>query len=139
MEALDASTGDIRLMGIALAVGFAFIIAFITPNLAGPRMRRLAREGPRPGIKPRRQWSVSGLSITLSLALPLLAFGGDSPEVRAAAVLVVLAGFTGMANDVLGFPRLLQAALAVGIAVVGASMGIRIEEVKPPFTTIPWR
>ncbi len=133
MEALDASTGHLRLSGTALVVGLAFLIAFVTPNLAGPRMRRRAREGMPPGVRPRRQWVLSGLSITLSLALPLLLFGASSEELRAAALLVVLAGFAGMGNDILGLPRPLQAALAVAIAWVAVSLGVRVDELKPPF------
>jgi len=116
-------------------IGLAFLISFLTPTLAGPRMRELAREGPPPGARPRRQWALSGLSITLALVLPLLLLGGSSPELRAAAVLAVLAGFAGMSNDILGLPRLIQVVLALGIASVGVSLGIAVDEVKPPFTT----
>jgi len=134
MQALDGATGDIRPIGVALVVGLAFVISFVTPNLAGPRMRRLARLDPQTGLRPRRQWTVAGFSITLSFALPLLLFGGESPELRAAALLALLGGFAGLANDILGLPRLVQMLLAFGIAWVGVSLGVVMDEVKPPFT-----
>ena len=115
-------------------IGLAFLIAFLTPYLTGPRMRQLAREGPAPGIRPRRQWTLSGLSVTLAIALPLLLLGGRSTELRAVALLAVLGGFAGMTNDILGLPRPVQFLLAVGIAWAGASLGIVMDEVKPPFS-----
>ncbi len=135
MHALDASTGHIRLLGALLAIALASLISFLTPSLAGRRLRQLAREGIPPGVRPRRQWALSGLGITFALAIPLALLGGHSHELRSASLLVILAGFAGMANDILGFPRLLQAVLALAIAWVGVSLGIAMDEVKPPFTT----
>lgn len=135
MHALDASTGHIRPLGVAAVVGIAFLIAFVTPNLIGPRMRRLAREGHQPGAKPRGQWALSGISILIALALPLLLFGGDDPMMRAVLVVALLAGGAGLANDLFSLPRLLQIVMAIAIAWAGAKMGIAADEMKPPFTT----
>jgi N-acetylglucosaminyldiphosphoundecaprenol N-acetyl-beta-D-mannosaminyltransferase len=135
MHALDASTGHIRPLGVAAVVGLAFLIAVVTPNLIGPRMRRLAREGHQPGAKPRGQWALSGVSVLVALALPLLLFGGNDPMMRAVLVVALLAGVAGLVNDVFSLPRLVQIVLAVAIAWTGAKMGIAADEVKPPFTT----
>jgi len=134
MDALDASTGHLRLLATCSLAAAAFVISFLTPYLAGPRLRQLAREEIPPGIRPRRQWVISGVSITLSFALPVLVLGGDAAELQAAAYLAILGGGVGLAVDVLGLRRLVQAILAFGIAWVGVSAGIRIEEIKPPFT-----
>lgn len=135
MYALDAATGQLRPSGAALAALLAFAISFATPYLTGSRLRRLATEGLPPGVRPRRQWVLSGLSVTCAFALPLLLAGGPVPEVRAVALLALLAGFTGLVSDVIGLPRPVQLLLAVGIAGVAVTGGIRMEEVKPPFTS----
>ena len=116
-----------------LTVGLSFLVSFVTPYLMGPRLRRLAREELPPGIRPRRQWAVSGLSVTLALCFPLLVLGGRVPELRAVALIAALAGAAGVANDILGLPRLLQIAFALAIALVASALGIRVTEVKPPF------
>jgi N-acetylglucosaminyldiphosphoundecaprenol N-acetyl-beta-D-mannosaminyltransferase len=133
MEALDGSTGQLRPIGAGLVVCLSFVISFVVPYLMGSRMRRVAREELPPGVRPRRQWALSGLSTTLAFALPLFLLGGDAPELRAAALLAVLGGLAGMTNDVLGLPRPLQVALGIGIAWAGVSLGAVIDEVKPPF------
>jgi N-acetylglucosaminyldiphosphoundecaprenol N-acetyl-beta-D-mannosaminyltransferase len=135
MHALQASTGDIRPLGAVLMIAFAFIISFLSPYLAGRRIRQLAGERAAPGVRPRRQWVLSGVGVTLALALPVLLLGGNSRELRAAALLILLGGFAGMTNDVLGLRRPVQAVLAIGIASVGVSLGIAMDEVKPPFTS----
>ena len=119
----------------AAAVALAFLISLVVPYLAGPRLRRLAREESGPGIRPRRQWAISGLAIMLSTACPLLVLGGAAPELRAVVVLVLLAGLAGMANDALALPKAVLFAMAVAIAGLGAAMGIAVSEVKPPFTS----
>jgi N-acetylglucosaminyldiphosphoundecaprenol N-acetyl-beta-D-mannosaminyltransferase len=135
MQALDASASQLRPAAAAVAVGLAFAISFVTPYLAGSRLRRLAREEPEPGIRPRRQWTISGLSITLAFALPALVLGGNSPELRAAATLAILAGAAGLANDTFALPKIALLAIAFAIAGVGVALGVTITEIKPPFTT----
>ncbi len=135
MQALDGATGHLRPVGAILLVALCFAISFVTPYLIGSRLRLIAREEVPPGVRPRRQWAISGLSITIAFALPLLLFGSGSPELELVALLVVLAGLAGMLNDVLGLPRPVQALLAGGIAWFGVWLGIRVEEIKPPFTT----
>ncbi|MFB3879978.1 MAG: WecB/TagA/CpsF family glycosyltransferase [Armatimonadota bacterium] len=116
-------------------MALAFLISFVTPYLMGPRLRRLAQQEPEPGVRPRRQWVVSGLAIMLSTACPLALLGGAAPEFRAVVVLVVIAGLAGMANDALALPKAALLAAAVAIAGLGAAMGIAVSEVKPPFTS----
>ena len=132
---MAGSAGDFGPLGGALAVALALLISFATPYLIGPRMRRLAREEVPVGVRPRRQWALSGLSVTLACTLPLLVFGGGAPEVRAAVLVALLGGLAGMANDVLGLRRVVQLVLAFGIAWVAISLGIVVDEVKPPFTS----
>ncbi len=134
MQALDASALGLQPAGAAAAVGLAFLISFVTPYLAGPRLRRLAREEPEPGIRPRRQWAVSGAGIMLSLSLPLLLFGGGSREVTATGIVALLAGLAGMANDAFALPRIVLLLMAFSVAAIGAALGIQVTEVKPPFT-----
>ena len=134
MEVLDGSTGHLRPAAAAVLVAASFLISFITPYLTGARLRQLAREDPAPGVRPRRQWVISGLSITLAFALPVVILGGRSPELQSAALLVMMAGSIGLITDVVGLPRPVQVLLAIGIAWVGVCTGIRIEEIKPPFT-----
>jgi N-acetylglucosaminyldiphosphoundecaprenol N-acetyl-beta-D-mannosaminyltransferase len=135
MQALDASASQLRPAGAAAAAGLALLISFLTPYLVGRRMRQLAREESGPGIRPRRQWAVSGLGIMLSFALPLLLFGGESPQVRACVIVSVLAGLAGLANDAFALPKIVLLVAAIGIAAIGAALGIAVTEVKPPFTT----
>ncbi len=135
MDALDALTGQVRPIGMAAVVGLSFLIAFVTPSLAGPRMRRLARDGSRPGARPVSQWVVSGISVTLALGIPLFLLGGHDSGVRAVVLVVVLGGAAGLANDLIGLPRLAQIALAFLIAWAAVRMGIVVDELKPPFTT----
>jgi len=134
MHALDASTGQLRLGAAALLVVISFLISFLTPYLTG-RLRRAAVAEVPPGARPRRQWAVSGLSIMLALAVPVMLLGGDVPEVESAALLIVLAGFAGLIVDVLALPRPVQVVLGLAIAWVGVTLGIRVEEIKPPFVT----
>jgi N-acetylglucosaminyldiphosphoundecaprenol N-acetyl-beta-D-mannosaminyltransferase len=134
MHLLDGSSGRLQPTAAALAVGLSFLIAFLTPYVTGRRLRRLAREELPPGVRPRKQWALSGLSITLAFSLPVLLLGGDAPELRAVALLVVLGGFAGLTNDILGLPRPVQIVLAAGLAWVGVSLGIVVDEIKPPFT-----
>jgi len=135
MHALDASTGPLQPIAIALVVGLSFLIPFATPYLIRGRLRREARIGPELPARPRGQWVLSGLSVSLALTLPLLLLGGGSPELRAAALVVALAAFGGMLNDVIGLPRIVQIVLAVAIAWIAVSLGIVMDEIKPPFTT----
>jgi len=134
MYALDGSAGHIQPAGAVLVVALAFLIAFLTPNLMGPRMRRLAREDPQPGVRPRRQWLLSGVSVTLAFVLPVLVLGGPSRELRAVATVAAAAGAAGLANDILGLRRIAQVALGLAIAALAVVLGIRVDEVKPPFT-----
>jgi N-acetylglucosaminyldiphosphoundecaprenol N-acetyl-beta-D-mannosaminyltransferase len=117
----------------AAAAGLAFLISFAAPYLAGSHLRHVAREEPEPGIRPRRQWAVSGCAIMLSLALPLLLLGGGSPELRAAVTVALLAGLAGMANDALALTKIVLLPMAFAVAAVGVASGIAITEVKPPF------
>ncbi len=135
MQALDASASQLLPVGALAAVGLAFLISFITPYLAGSRLRHLAREEPEPGLRTRRQWAISGLSITLAFALPALLFGGGAPELRAVATLVIIAGAAGFANDLFALPKIVLLVLAFAIAGAGVALGITITEIKPPFTT----
>jgi N-acetylglucosaminyldiphosphoundecaprenol N-acetyl-beta-D-mannosaminyltransferase len=135
MIELGGSGGHLRPAGAALAVALSFAISFLTPYLMGPRLRGLAREETPPGIRPRRQWTISGLSISLAIALPLALFGWQEPALRAACLIALLAGAAGLLNDIFGLPRAAQFLLAVGIALVAVWQGVAVEEVKPPFTT----
>jgi N-acetylglucosaminyldiphosphoundecaprenol N-acetyl-beta-D-mannosaminyltransferase len=99
----------------------------------GPRLRRLAEQELLPGLLPRRQWAVSGLSITLAIALPLLLFGGGHSAGRACALIAVIAGLAGLANDLFGMRRAVQMLLAIGIAIAAVKLGIVVDEIKPPF------
>jgi N-acetylglucosaminyldiphosphoundecaprenol N-acetyl-beta-D-mannosaminyltransferase len=138
MSALDVETGRMSAGGglwAAVMVGLALAISYLLPRLAGMRIAQPDQDELPQGVRPRRQWTISGLSIIIALCLPLFLIGGNVPEIRAAAVLALLGGLAGLANDIIGLPRLLQAALAVGIAAVGVPLGITITELKPPFTT----
>jgi N-acetylglucosaminyldiphosphoundecaprenol N-acetyl-beta-D-mannosaminyltransferase len=133
IQPLDASGLQLRPAVAAVAAGLAFLISFAVPYLAGSRLRQLAREEPEPGIRPRRQWAVSGCAIMLSLALPLLLLGGGSPELRAAVTVALLAGLAGLANDALALRKVVLLLMAFAVAAVGVTSGIAITEVKPPF------
>lgn len=135
MIELGGSGDHLRPAGAALAVALSFAISFLTPYLMGPRLRGLAREEIAPGIRPRRQWTISGLSICLAIALPLALFGWQEPALRVAALIALLAGGAGLLNDIFGLPRAAQFVFAIGIALVAVWQGIAVEEVKPPFTT----
>jgi len=134
IDAVDGSTGHLRPLMAALLIAASFLVSFLTPYLMGARLRRASAEEPLPGIRPRRQWTVSGLGVTLALALPALLLGGGSREIEGAALMIALAGLIGLAIDILGLPRLAQAVLALAVAWVGVSLGLRVEEVKPPFS-----
>jgi len=134
MHALDAATGQLRLSIAVLLVAISFLISFLTPYVTG-RLRRTAAEELPPGARPRRQWVVSGLGVMLAFALPVMLLGGDVPEVQSVALLVTLAGFTGLIADVFALPRSIQVVLGLAIAWIGVASGIRVEEIKPPFTT----
>jgi N-acetylglucosaminyldiphosphoundecaprenol N-acetyl-beta-D-mannosaminyltransferase len=135
MEAVDASALLMRPGSVAIAAGLAFLISFLTPLVIGSRLRRLAQEEPEAGIRPRRQWAASGLSITLALALPLLLLAHDSPEIRAAAIVAALGGMAGLLNDLFALRKAVLLLLALGIAAAGAAFGLVISEIKLPFTT----
>ena len=135
MLELGGSESHLRPVAAILMVALSFFISFVTPSLIGPRMRRLAREEIPVGIRPRRQWALSGLSITLSIALPLLVFGSDVPALRAIALLAILGGVVGMANDMLALPHLAQMGFGIAIAWLTVKLGIRLDELKPPFVT----
>ena len=135
MQALDGSTGHLRPLAAGLVTALSLGISLVTPRLIGPRLRRLARAEVPAGARPRRQWVLSGLGITLAFALPVVLLGGDSRELRAAVSVVAAAGLVGMANDTVGVPRPVQLALGCAIAWAAATLGIRIDEVKLPFTS----
>jgi N-acetylglucosaminyldiphosphoundecaprenol N-acetyl-beta-D-mannosaminyltransferase len=135
MRGLDAATGHLQPFGAAVVALLSFAISFVTPYLIGPRLRQLARADLPPGVRPRRQWLISGLSITVAFSLPVLALGGALPEAQAVALTALLAGGAGMVSDVVGLPRPFQAVLAVGIAAVAVASGIQVKEFKPPFTS----
>lgn len=118
------------LAAAGLAVGIS-LLAFL---LAGARLRQHARRGLLPGLRPRRQWLVSGLGITLAFVLPAVLFGGPNPSVRAVVALAALSGMVGLANDLFRLPRYALLLLSVAIAVTGVKLGLLIAEVKPPFT-----
>jgi N-acetylglucosaminyldiphosphoundecaprenol N-acetyl-beta-D-mannosaminyltransferase len=118
-----------------IAVVLAFLISVLAPSLAGPRLRRLAREELTPGLRPRRQWAISGASVTLSIVLPLLLLARGSSEVAAVAALAVMGGTAGLLNDILALSRIVLLLMAFAIAAAGVSLGLVIGEVKPPFTT----
>ncbi len=134
MRALDAATGQIQLLPAAGLVALSFLISFLTPRLAGLRAPQPDQDELPAGVRPRRQWAISGLSITLAFCLPVVLLGGESPQLRAVALLALLGGFAGLTTDILGLPHLLQALLAVGIAAVGVSLGLAIVDLKPPFS-----
>ena len=133
MLELGGWESHLRPVAATLMVALSFLISFVTPNLIGPRMRRLAREEIPVGIRPRRQWALSGIGITVAVAAPLLLFGGDVPALRAIAVLAVLGGLAGMANDVLALPHAAQMVLGIAIAWLGVKLGISLDEIKLPF------
>jgi N-acetylglucosaminyldiphosphoundecaprenol N-acetyl-beta-D-mannosaminyltransferase len=132
--ALDPATGRLHPLWTALLAGAAFLIAYLLPRLVGLRTPQPDQDELPVGIRPRRQWAVSGLSITLALCLPLLLLGGEEPRLRTVALLALLGGFAGLTTDLLGLPHLVQALLALAIAAVGASLGLTIVDLKPPFT-----
>jgi N-acetylglucosaminyldiphosphoundecaprenol N-acetyl-beta-D-mannosaminyltransferase len=134
MHALDAATGQLRPSIAVLLVATSFLISFLTPYVTG-RLRRTAAEELPPGARPRRQWAVSGLGVMLAFAFPVMLLGGDVAEVQSVALLVALAGFTGLIADVLALPRSIQVVLGLAVAWIGVASGIRVEEIKPPFTT----
>ncbi len=135
MVDLGGPESHLRPAVAAAAVTVSLLLSFVTPNLIGPRMRRLAREEVPVGIRPRRQWVLSGLSITLSLALPLLLFARDEPALRAIALLSLLAGAAGLANDVFALPRVVQVLAGILIAWAAVHLGIALDEIKPPFVS----
>jgi N-acetylglucosaminyldiphosphoundecaprenol N-acetyl-beta-D-mannosaminyltransferase len=112
----------------------AFLISFLTPRLAGLRAPQPDQDELPAGVRPRRQWAISGLSITLAFCLPVILLGGNDPHLRAVALLALLGGFAGLTTDILGLPHLLQALLALSIAAVGVSLGLAIVDLKPPFS-----
>ncbi len=117
------------------ATVLALLISFLTPYLIGSRLRRLAQEEAAPGIRYRRQWAISGLSMMLAFALPLLLFGGELLPVRAVVIVAILAGLAGIANDAFALPKIMLLVMAFAIAAVAVALGIAISEIKPPFTT----
>ena len=134
MHALDTSSGQIQPFAAAGLVALSFLISLLTPRLAGLRAPQPDQDELPAGVRPRRQWAISGLSITLAFCLPVVLLGGESPQLRAVALLALLGGFAGLTTDILGLPHLLQALLAVGIAAVGVSLGLAIVDLKPPFS-----
>jgi N-acetylglucosaminyldiphosphoundecaprenol N-acetyl-beta-D-mannosaminyltransferase len=134
MADLVGSGDHLRPAGTVLAIGLSFAISFLTPYLMGRRLRGLAREEVPVGIRPRRQWAISGLSISLAIALPLALLGWRQSSLQAAALIAGVAGCAGVLNDIMGLPRLVQFVFAVGIALFAVSEGVALEEVKPPFT-----
>ncbi|MDH7487877.1 MAG: hypothetical protein QHJ81_16585, partial [Anaerolineae bacterium] len=86
-----------------------------------------------PGVRPRRQWLVSGLSTTAALSLPVLLVAGGHPQVQAAAWVVMAAGLAGLVVDAVALPRLAQGVLAGGVAVLATASGLVMVEVKLPF------
>jgi len=133
MHVLDGPTGQLRPLGAAVVVALSFVISFCTPYLIGARLRQSARDEVPVGVRPRRQWVLSGVSTMLALALPLALFAASSPEAASVGVLVVVAGLCGMISDVVGLPRLVQVMVGLGIAWMGTWLGIRVVEVKLPF------
>lgn len=133
MAALEAATATLRPWGTVLAVALSLGISLLTPVAIGPRLRRLAQEEPAPGVRPRRQWVISGLSITAAFSLPVLLIAGGDPQLQAAAWVVIAAGLAGQVVDVLGLPRLAQGVLAAGVAGLAAASGLLMVEVKLPF------
>ena len=134
MHALDTSSGQIQPFAAAGLVALSFLISLLTPRLAGLRAPQPDQDELPAGVRPRRQWAISGLSITLAFCLPVVLLGGESQQMRAVALLALLGGFAGLTTDILGLPHLLQALLAVGIAAVGVSLGLAIVDLKPPFS-----
>lgn len=116
-------------------VATSFLISLLTPHLLGPRLRQVATQEVPPGIRPRRQWLVSGAAMTAALALPMLSLGHEVSALRVVAILAMCGGLAGALNDVFGLPRWLQIVLAVAIAALAVEMGVRLDEVKVPFTT----
>ncbi len=118
-----------------IAVVLAFLISFSVPYWGGSRLRRLAQEEPRPGVRPRRQWAISGVGVTLSFALPILILSGASPEARAVVALALMGGAAGMLNDIFALAKIVLLLMAFAIAAAGVALGVVASEVKPPFTT----
>jgi len=133
MRAVEGMTGELHPLWVALAAALAFAIASLFPRLAGAQEAQPDLGELPAGARPRRQWAVAGFGITSALCLPLVFFGGDSREAGAVALLTLLGGFAGLANDLLALPHLLQVPLLLAIAAVGISQHIAITEVKVPF------
>jgi len=134
MQAFDVSASVIQPVGFGLAVGLGFLLSFLTPYIIGPRLRQSAQEELPPGIRARRQWSVAGVSLAISFILPLVLFAGTIPEARAVVFVAALAGVAGLINDALALRKFVLLLMAFAIAAFGVSLGLRIDELKPPFT-----
>ncbi len=136
MTAFSLSLSDLSFpVRAAVAAALALAISLLTPYVIGARLRKLAREEPEPGIRPRRQWVLSGVSAMLSFAVPLLLLGGGSPEMRACLAVTAMAGFAGLINDLFALPKIILLAMAFATAATGVSLGIAVTEAKPPFSS----
>ncbi len=134
MFALDELTHQLHPLPTVLVVVLAFLISYLTPRLVGLHTPKPDLDELPSGVRPRRQWLISGMGVTLAFCVPVLLFGGAAAQVRAVVMLALLGGFAGMLNDLLGLPRLAQTLLMLAIAGVGLSLGVEITELKPPFS-----
>jgi len=133
MHALDAATHHLQWLPTGLLIGSAFLFAYFLPRLLGVHTRQPDQDELPAGVRPRRQWLVSGMSITLAFCVPALLLGGDVPQVRAVVVLALLGGVAGLVSDVLGLSHVFQFLLMLGIAGVGIALGLEIVDLKLPF------
>ena len=133
MPVLDARTHHLHFWPALLLVALAYAIAALLPRLIGMRAPQPDQDELPAGVRPRRQWMISGLSVTLAFCLPALVLGGNAPQVRAVVLLALLGGLAGALSDVLGLSRFFQVLLMLGISGIGIALGLEIVDVKLPF------
>ena len=77
MSALGPVTQQVQLLPTALLIGLAFLISFLTPRLVGLHAPKPDLDELPSGVRPRRQWLISGMAVTLAFCLPVLLLGLD--------------------------------------------------------------
>ena len=119
--------GNVPVWVIGIA---AAIAAYLLPRVG----LRLAARKPGPAPHSRTLRIASGASVLLAFVVPLLLLA-PGKEVRAVAAASAAFFVVGVADDLQTLPRWFKLALFAAVAYWAYLLGIRIDTVKPPFTT----